>query len=237
LLAHIQNTNSQYNLPEIGKQIAYKATRDGVAERFPDPAVQKSIAVDLALLGHYDQLLRGVELSILKTAKQPNAQTLSLLRTVPGIGEILSLVLLYEMHDSARFPRVPDFLSSCRLVKCTKASAGKRDGTSGMTIGNAHLQWACSEAAVLFLRANPAGQKDLTTLEKKHGSGKALPLLGQKLGRTVYDLLQRQTAFDMGKFLNGEGSGADEPHASLDHHGLSLRVVLCKAYVAASLNA
>src|SRR5438132_2547742 len=25
LLAHIQNTNSQYNLPEIGKKIAYKA--------------------------------------------------------------------------------------------------------------------------------------------------------------------------------------------------------------------
>ena len=52
LLAHIQNTNSQYNLPEIGKKLAYKANRDGVAERLADPAVQKSIEVDLALLGH-----------------------------------------------------------------------------------------------------------------------------------------------------------------------------------------
>jgi hypothetical protein len=41
LLTHVQNTNSQYNLPKIGKKIAYKANRDGVAERFPDPAVQK----------------------------------------------------------------------------------------------------------------------------------------------------------------------------------------------------
>src|SRR5215813_2335316 len=65
LLAHIQNTNSQSNLPEIGKKIAYKANRDGVAERFPEPAVQKSIAVDLALIGHDDQLRRDVELSIL----------------------------------------------------------------------------------------------------------------------------------------------------------------------------
>jgi transposase len=203
LLAHIQNTNSQYNLPEIGKKIAYKANRDGVAERFPDPAVQKSIEVDLALIGHYDQLLRDVELSILKTAKQHHAQTLYLLRTVPGIGEILSLVLLYEIHDITRFPRVQDFLSYCRLVKCTKESAGKRYGTSGTKIGNAHLKWAFSEAAVLFLRANPAGQKSLTKLEKKHGSGKALTLLGQKRGRTVYYMLQRQTAFDMGKFLNG----------------------------------
>ena len=189
LLAHIQNTNSQYNLPEIGKKIAYKANRNGVAERFPEPAVQKSIAVDLALIGHYDQLLRDVELSILKTTKQHNAQTLYLLRTVPGIGEILSLVLLYEIHDITRFPRVQDFLSYCRLVKCTKESAGKRYGTSGTKIGNAHLKWAFSEAAVLFLRANPAGQKYLTNLEKTHGSGKALTLLGQKLGRTVYYML------------------------------------------------
>jgi transposase len=150
LLTHIQQTNSQYNLPEIGKKIAYKANRDGVAERFPDPAVQKSIEVDLALIGHYDQLLRDVELSILKTAKQQNAQTLYLLRTVPGIGEILSLVLLYEIHAITRFPRVQDFLSYCRLVKCTKESAGKRYGTSGTKIGNAHLKWAFSEAAVLF---------------------------------------------------------------------------------------
>ena len=54
LLAHIQNTNSQYNLPEMGKKIAYKANRDGVPERFSGPAVQKSLAVDLALMGHYD---------------------------------------------------------------------------------------------------------------------------------------------------------------------------------------
>jgi hypothetical protein len=237
LLTHIQQTNSQYNLPEIGKKIAYKANRDGVAERFPDPAVQKSIEVDLALIGHYDQLLRDVELSILHTAKQHNAQTLYLLRTVPGIGEILSLVLLYEIHDITRFPRVQDVLSYCRLVTCTKESAGKRYGTAGTKSGNAHLKWAFSEAAVLLLRANPAGHKYLTQLEKKHGSGKALTLLSQKLGRAVYDMLQRQTAFDMDTLLNGSGSGADEPYAALDHHGLSLRIVLCNAWVAASVNA
>src|ERR671922_1052528 len=70
LLTHVQQTNSQDNLPEIGKKIAYKANRAGVAERFADPAVQKSIEVDLALLGHYDELLRDIELSVLTTAKE-----------------------------------------------------------------------------------------------------------------------------------------------------------------------
>ena len=237
LLAHIHNTNRQYNLPEMGKKIASKAHRAGVAERFPAPAVPPRIAVDLALLGHADPRLRDVALSLLPTAKQQNAQTLSLRRTVPGIGEILSVVLLYEIHDSARFPRVQDGLSSCRLVTCTKAAAGKRYGTAGTQLGHAPLTWAGSEAAGLFLRAHPAGHKYLTTLENKHGSGTALTLLGQKLGRTVYDLVQRHTACAMGKVLNGSGSGADEPHASLDPHGLSRRVVLCKACVAASWNA
>src|SRR5919108_4580668 len=202
LLTHIQNTNSQYNLPEIGKQIAYKANRDGVAERFLDPAVQKSIEVDLALIDHYDRLLRDMELTILKTAKQHDANTLYLLRTVPGIGELLSLVLLYEIHDIHRFPRVQDFVSYCRLVKCAKESAGKRYGLSGAKIGNAYLKWAFSEAAVLFLRANPAGQKYLTRLEKKHSKGKALTVLAHKLARAVYYMLKRDTAFDIQKFFN-----------------------------------
>jgi transposase len=161
----VQNTNSQYNLPAIGKKIAYKANREGVAERFADPAVQKSIAVDLALITSDDALLRDVELTIVKTARHHDANTLHLLQTVPGIGKILSLVLLYEIHDVHRFPRVQDCVSYCRLVKCARESAGKRYGTSGTKIGNAHLKWAFSEAAVLFLRDHPAAQQYLTRLE------------------------------------------------------------------------
>jgi transposase len=203
MLAHIQNTNSQYNLPEIGKKLAYKANRAGVAERFPDPAVQKSIEVDLGLIGYYDQVLNDLELTIVNTAKQHNAQTLYRLHSVPGIGKILALVLLYEIHDIVRFPRVQDFVSYCRLVKCTKESAGKRYGTSGAKIGNAYLKWTFSEAAVLFLRNNPAGQKYVARLEKKHGKGKALTILAHKLARAVYYMLRRDTAFDLQKFLNG----------------------------------
>src|ERR671923_752380 len=213
LLTHVHNTNSQYNLPEIGQKIAYKANREGVAERFNDPAVQKTIEVDLALITYYDELLRDLELSIVKTAKQHDAHTLYLLQTVPGIGKILSLVLLYEIHDIGRFPRVQDLASYARLVKCSKESAGKRLGTSGKKIGNAHLKWAFSEAATLFLRNNPQGQKLLARLEKKHYKGKALSILAHQLGRAVYCMLKRNTAFDMNLFLRSEGSRAGEPGA------------------------
>jgi len=136
-----------------------------------------------------------------QTAKQHEAHTLYLLQTVPGIGKILSLVRLYAIHDIGRFPRVQDFASYARLVKCSKESAGKRLGTSGKNIGNAHLKWAFSAAATLFLRNNPNGQKLLTRLEKKHGKGKALTILAHKLARAVYDMLKRTTACDMETFL------------------------------------
>jgi Transposase IS116/IS110/IS902 family len=167
---------------------------------FPIPPC-KSIEVDLALIGHYDQLPRDVELSILKAAKQDDANTLYWLRTVPGIGGIRSLVLLYEMHDIQHFPQLQEFVSYCRLVKCAKESAGKRYGTSGTKIGNAYLKWAFSEAAVLFLRNHPHGRTYLTRLEKKHGKGKALTVLAHKLARAVYHLLQRHKAFDIRRFL------------------------------------
>jgi transposase len=172
LLAHVHNTNSQYNLPAIGKNIAYQANRDGVAQRFADPAVQKSMEVDLALASSYDELLRDVELSILKTAKHHDANTLYLLPTVPGIGKILSLVLLDEIHHIERFPSVQDFASYCRLVKCAKESNGKRSGTSGRKMGNAHLTWAFSEAAVLFCGTIPKGRNSWPAWSKNTARAK-----------------------------------------------------------------
>lgn len=159
LLAHVQNTNYQYNLPDIGKKIAYKANRDGVAERFPDEAVQRSIELDLKLLDFYDSLLLRLEHELSLTAKAHDADSYFRIRSIPGIGRILGMTILYEIHDISRFPRVQDFVSYCRLVKSAKESAGKRMGTSGKKIGNAHLKWAFSEAAVLFLRRNPLGKK------------------------------------------------------------------------------
>jgi transposase len=201
LLTHVPQTNHQYNLPAFSKNIAYQANRDGLAERFADPAVQKNIEVDLALIGYYDQRLNDVELSIVRTAKQHDAATFYQRQSVPGIGKIRRLVLLYASHDLRRFPRVQDFVSYGRVVKCANESAGKRYGTSGSKIGHASLIWAFSEAAVLFLRDNPAGQTSLTKLEKTHGTGKALTILAHKLARAVYDMLRRHTAFDIHKFL------------------------------------
>src|SRR5262245_40565792 len=139
LLAHVHNTNAQDNLPEIGKQIAYKANREGVAERFEAAAVPKTLEGDLALITYDDTRRKDLELSSLKTAKHHDPHTLYLLPTVPGIGKMLSLGLLYDIPQIDRFASVQAFASSARLVQCRKESGGNRVGTSGKKSGPAHL--------------------------------------------------------------------------------------------------
>jgi transposase len=96
---------------------------------------------------------------------------------------------------------VQEFASYARLVKCSRASSGKTLGTGGAKIGNVHLKWALSEAAVLFLRANPRAQGLLQRLRRKHGRAKALSILAHKIGRAIYHMLRTETVFDMYKFL------------------------------------
>jgi transposase len=199
--AHIQHTASQYNLSDPLGRIAKPQNRRGLIERFDHRCVQKNMAVDVALVDFYDPLLAELERSIEKTAQGHDPVSLALLRTIPGVGKILALVMLYETEQIARFPRGQEFVSYCRLVKNAKESNGKRYGTSGKKIGNAHLKWAFSEAAVLLLKNNEPAQKYLAKLATRHGKGKALSILAHKLGRAVYFMLKNHVAFDQAKFL------------------------------------
>ena len=173
LRAHLQQTNSPDNLPEMGQKLAYKANRAGVVARCSARAMQQRGAVDRALIGGSDQLLRDVELPLGPTATPHDAPPWSRRQAVPGIGKRLRVVLRYELQAMSRFPRVQDGVSDGRLGTCAQPSAGKRDGTSGAQLGKASLTWAFSEAAVLLLRTHPVGQPELTRVEKQPGPGHA----------------------------------------------------------------
>ncbi len=201
MIAHVENTNSQYNLPPFGKKLVYRQNREDVAERFADPSVRAMIDMDLDLSYVYDSLIRELELQLERTAKVHDPQAYHRLRTIPGVGKILALTFLYEIHDIGRFPRVQDFASYCRLVTPSHESAGKRVGSGGRKIGNAHLKWAFSEAAVLMMRELSQAKRLVERLRSKYGKGKALSIFAHKVARTVYFMLKRNEAFDVKRFF------------------------------------
>jgi transposase len=142
-----------------------------------------------------------------KAAKVDDPQAYQRLLSVPGVGKVLALVLLYEIHDIRRFPSAGQFLSYARLVRCAHESAGKVKGAGGRKIGNAHLRWAFGEAACLFLRGSERARRWKEKQAKKRGEGKALAVLAARLARAVYHLWRKAEAFDEGRFWGGSGKG------------------------------
>jgi transposase len=202
LIAHIVNTNSQFNLPPLPKKLTYAANRTPeLVERFADPSTRQRIDADVQLIDAYDTQIAALERHLIRHAKIDDAVTFGLLRTVPGIGPILGMILLYEIDQVARFPEVGNLLSYSRLVRCAHESAGKKKGSGGKKIGNAHLKWAFSEAACLMLRSSLPVKAWLARQEKKRGKKKALAVLEAKIGRTAYHLWRKQVPFDVKRFL------------------------------------
>jgi transposase len=123
---------------------------------------------------------------------------------IPGVGRILAMTMLYEIHDIRRFPRVGDFLSYARLVKGTNSSAGKQYRPTGAKIGNPHLKWAFSEAITILKRESIEAKDFAERIEKKHSKARANTLLAIKLGRAVYWMLNRKTAFNVNMCLKSK---------------------------------
>jgi transposase len=96
LITHLEILNAQNNLPPFGKKLGYAANRAelNIPQRFPDPSVAMSALLDLELIDKLDELVGRVELHLTRTAKVDDVQTYHRLRTIPGVGPILALVLL-----------------------------------------------------------------------------------------------------------------------------------------------
>src|SRR5262249_40902563 len=160
-----------------------------IPERFADPSVRKNVEVDLALIDVYAAQIRDLDLYLRRTARVDDPQAYARLQSIPGVGRLLALVLLYEIQDTRRFGEVGQFLSYAGRVRCVHESAGKKQGTGGNKIGNAHLKWAFSEAVCLLLRQSPRAKTWLGRRGERHGKKKGVGALAGRLGRAGYCLV------------------------------------------------
>jgi transposase len=205
LLARIQSHQLAHNRPVIKQS---RPNRDRwqaqLLEHEPDPARQLALQNDLAMVKHYDAQISALEEQSQKFTKAVAWREYALLQTVPGIGENLGATIFYEIGDIERFPSVKDFLSYCRLVKGTVASAGKIKGLRGAKLGNPYLRWAFGEAAVIAKRDHaviaPLAQRLEATMNGN--KFKANTVLAIKLARAVYFMLKNKTVFDPQRLIS-----------------------------------
>lgn len=214
-LTHISHAHYQVNLPPT-KKLQYASNREGVAEAFTDEATRYSIEVDLELLQYYDTLVKRTEVYLERAAKVHDANNFFLLQTIPGVGRILAMTLLYEIHTVQRFPDVGKFLSYARLVRCQHTSAGKNYGSPGSKIGNAYLKWAFSEIVPLIKRQCKEVKAYCERIERRHSKARANAILATKLGRAVYFMLKRRDVFSLEKLIGKQAAKvAAKPAAAI----------------------
>jgi len=199
-LKHYFISKGYTDLPKVHNFSAQKLRQTFSCYTLPDDAAY-SLQTDLDMIEHLDTMNGKLEWRIEKTARGHDNQALAILKSIQGLGTILSLTMLYEIHSIQRFPTAQKFSSYSRVVQVERSSHGKKLGSKNGKIGNPYLRWAFGQLAVSAQRFYPSIKNYTQRLIKKFGMRKAYSLLAHKFAVTVYYLLKNKTAFDVKRFV------------------------------------
>jgi transposase len=125
---------------------------------------------------------------------QPGYQ---LIKTIPGIGQVLATTIMLEAGPMTRFADVGNFSSYCRSVDSLRESNGKKKGSGNTKNGNKYLAWAFMEAANFALRYCPEAKRFYERKKSRTNRIVALKSVAHKLARACYHILREQQPFDV----------------------------------------
>jgi len=125
------------------------------------------------------------------------------LKEIPGVGEILNLVIMLETGPIERFASAGNYTSYCRAVKSIKTSNDKKKGENNRKCGNKYLAWAWVEAANFAIRHDP--KIKAWHQRKLHRCGGkpavAIKALAAKLSKAAYYMLKNKETFKTEKLF------------------------------------
>ena len=129
-----------------------------------------------------------------------------LLKTSPGIHDILGMTIYYEAGDVHRFKSDRHFASYCRVVPPISSSDSSNSRGRGGKQGNPYLKWAFCQAATHAARY----YTDCRRFKERHarrrsgslGRLKANNILAHKLATAAFFILRDGVPFDHSKMFN-----------------------------------
>jgi transposase len=159
-----------------------------------DPLVVETVSVMLPVIRVLTIQIKNVESKVLAEAK-PRSE-FRLLKTAPGIGDILAMTIMLETVDIARFPKVGNYVSYCRCAKSEHTTNYKKKGVGNRKNGNKYLSWAYSEAAHHARRYEPLAARYYARKRRRSHPIVAKRALAAKIARACYYILRDQAPFD-----------------------------------------
>jgi len=178
--------------------------RESVRNSHDDPDSILVSEMDIQMIESCDRAIAEMEKRIEAHALETNSQAYHIIRSLPGIGKVLALTILYETINIRRFPTVKNYVSYSRLVCGSNSSAGKDYGSRGRKMGNPYLKWAFMQAAVLCKRSDEQLARYAEKLKRKHGKYTANAIMGAKIARAIYFMLDRKTTFSPELLIKGK---------------------------------
>jgi transposase len=170
--------------------------------------LKMTVETDLALIREYDRQIDRLERVIMASARKERWKDLHVLLSVPGIGKVLAMTMLYEIGYIERFDTHQQFASYCRLVKGSVESAGIIKGMRGGKMGNGYLKWAMKQAVMVAKRCHPDIRALTQRLEKRHGKHTANAIVAHRLSRAIFYMLKNGMTFSMELFMNRQRKAA-----------------------------
>ena len=163
----------------------------------PNSDLALAVKANLSVMSSAEAQAELLERTILDRVKL--RPPFSVLKSVPGIGDILALTIMLETGDIGRFGRVGNFASYCRCVGSEKISNGKKKGQGNTKNGNKYLAWAFVEAAHFAVRYNATIKRFYARKKAKTTMVVAIKTVAHKLCRACYHIMRTQVAFDLSK--------------------------------------
>lgn len=168
-----------------------------VHEIMPQPDIALAMGASVAVIQCLEEQIKAIEQIVLGRVKL--RQEFVLLKTTPGIGDILGLTIMLETGEICRFASVGEYSSYCRCVSSTKLTNFKKKGAGNVKNGNRYLAWAFIEAANFAIRFSPAIQRFYERKKQRTNAVVAIKAVAHKLARAAYYIMRDRVAFDVTK--------------------------------------
>jgi transposase len=113
-----------------------------------------------------------------------------LLLSVPGVGEVVSEVVLAELGDGERFPSLKDATAYAGLVPGKRESDGKGKDLGITKKGSALLRWAMVEAAWVAVAQSSRWRGVYEALKRRRQSKRAIIAVARRLLAVLVSMLK-----------------------------------------------
>jgi hypothetical protein len=130
----------------------YPVNRADLPACFEQDSVRRGVEADVKVVAALNEQIKSLDRYLIQHARVDDPLAYQQLQTIPGVGEVLSLVMLYEIQDVSRFANAsavafgiasgffarysriacalvtPDFVFfgiGCPLVDCCRCTSGQ----------------------------------------------------------------------------------------------------------------